>query len=280
MDQVTYSSESQLRRPRFFLRELVVDSKILGELSRRFFITNFRSQYRQNWLGYLWLLIPPLVTTLIWFYLGRSGIINTNTSENVYPVYVLTGVFIYQTFVEAINCPLQQLTAQRYILNKIKVPHEAFVIAGLGNIAFNLLIRAVFIFIALLWFAVPLHYSLLLAPIGFLSVILFGVSLGLLIATPGMLYKDISSGLGIVISLWFFVTPIVYSLPSDANVKTYFRLNPLTSLIGTTRNWIIDGSVASDRDFWTIMFLSFILLLLGICVYRLAKPHLIARLPN
>lgn len=280
MDQVTYTSESQLRRPRFFLRELLADLRISRELSRRFFITNFRSQYRQNWLGYLWLLIPPLVTTLICFYLDRSRIINTNTSENVYPLYVLTGVFIYQTFVEAINCPLQQLTAHRYILNKIKVPHEAFVIAGLGNIAFNLLIRTVFIYIALLWFAVPLHHSLLLAPLGFLAVILFGVSLGLLIATPGMLYKDISSGLSIVISLWFFITPIVYSLPSDANVKTYFRLNPLTSLIGTTRNWIIDGSVAADRDFWTITFLSFTLLLLGICIYRLAKPHLIVRLPN
>src|SRR5882724_13107244 len=94
MKETVYTSDSQLRSPRIFFRDLIDDLPATREIGWRFFVHNLRSQYRRSWLGYLWLIIPPLMTTLVWVYLNRVNLLNISTPDIPYPVYVLTGTFL------------------------------------------------------------------------------------------------------------------------------------------------------------------------------------------
>lgn len=280
MEETVYTSGSQLNNPKLFFREAVEDLKATREIGWRLFLRNLRSQYRQSWLGYLWLIIPPLGTTLIWVYLGRAKILNVNTTDVPYPVYVLTGVFLWQTFVEALTCPLQQLQSSRWILTKIKAPHEAFILAGLGSIVFNFLARLAILIVAFLWYGVSLQMTLFLFPLGVLSLFLLGLAIGLLITPLGILYTDISNGMGVIITFWFFITPIFYTIPTDGKILSIVKYNPVTPLLVTTRNWLTNGIVAPESGFLLVTIMAVCIFVFSYVFYRLAKPHLIVRLSS
>ena len=274
MSNIIYKSDSQIVNPRNFVREFARDLRKTKEIGWRFFLSNIKSQFRQNWLGYLWIIIPPLGTTLLWVYLSRAKIINTNTKDIPYPVFVLSGVFLWQAFVESLNSPLQRIQSARWILTKINVPHEAFFVAGLSETIFNLLVRLIVLIFAFVWYGIAFQTTWFLIPFGIFSILLFGFAIGLLITPIGLLYKDITNGLSVLVTFWFFVTPIIYN---DAEF-TLVKFNPMTPLLITTRNWMINGTFSPVSGFFLVTGLSFGITIFGLVFYRLSKPHLVARI--
>ena len=152
MKETIYSPASPLATPGVFARVVLADFKAVLRIGRQLFVRNLLVQYRQSALGYLWLLLPPLVLALVWTVLGKAQVLRGQPWAVPFPGYVLAGVFLWQGFVEALNAPLQQLLAVRHTLAKVRVPHEAFVAAGLGVVAFNLAIRLVVLAVAMWWF--------------------------------------------------------------------------------------------------------------------------------
>ena len=277
MRETIYSPHSPLHSPRSFAREVAHDMRLVLHIGWQLFRRNLRVQIRQNLLGYFWMLLPPILTGITWTYLGKNNIIGGyDASAAPYPAYVLTGLFIWQGFVDALNCPLQQLQGARSTIAKVKVPHEAFIVAGMGMVLFNQAIRLVILAAVLVWFHIPWHASLLLVPVGLGLLLLLGLAIGWLLTPVSMLYADISNILSMVLGFWFLITPIVYTAPKSTAWLTV--LNPVTPLLATTRNWVLTGEVAPAAGFGLVATLAVVLLAASWLGYRLAKPHLTARL--
>ena len=232
-------------------------------------------QVRQSLLGYAWMLLPPLLAALVWILLGQAKVVSVATQGVPYPVFVLAGVFLWQGFVEALNCPLQQLAAAKATLAKVRVPHEAFVAAGAGVVVFNTGLRLLVLLGTMGWFGVPLTGRLALVPLGVAALLGLGLALGWLVALLGLLYADVPNALAVGLNLWFLVTPVVYSLPARYGI--WLRFNPVTPLLLTTRSWLLAGAAAPAPGFWLVAGLAGILFLANWLAYRLAQPHLIAR---
>ena len=278
MSETIYSSESQLRSPRRFLRETVKDMRASREVAWHLFTRNLRSQYRQSFLGYLWILLPPVATMLLWVYLNWSKTLAIGHTEIPYPVYVLTGTMLWQLFVDALYCPINQLGASRNLITKVRLPHEAILFSGLGVIVFNFVVRFVILFAALLVFHCPITSGLLLVPSGVLILALLGLTIGLFLTPIGLLYQDISLGLTMVMSFAFFITPIVYPVPTKWPASLLATLNPVTPPLETTRNWLALGPVAPADGFYAVTAVTLVLFVVAWFAYRLATPHFVARL--
>ncbi len=276
MKETIYTSQSPLQAPRVFLRAVRDDLRVVYHIGWQLFVRNLKLQVRQSLLGYAWMLLPPLIAGVVWIFLGRAKVLNVQTSGIPYPAFVLAGVFLWQGFVEAINCPLQQLSTARATLAKVRVPHEAFVAAGVGVVVFNSCIRLVVLLAVMLWFRVPFTGTLALAPLGLLALLGLGFALGWLVALLGLLYTDVATALGVALNLWFLVTPIVYSLPGGS--ARWLVLNPVAPLLITTRNWLLAGPLAPMPGFWLVAGLAGAAFGINWLAYRLARPHLIARL--
>lgn len=276
MTDIIYSSHSPLLTPRRFLSDIRDDLRVVYHISWQLFVRNLKVQVRQNLLGYVWILFPTLITGLVWIYLGKVRVINGLTSSISYPVFVLTGLFFWQSFVEALNCPLQQLQLARSTIAKVRVPHEAFVMAGLGMVLFNTLIRLLLLTVILLIFQMQVHLTVLLIPLGLGLIIVFGLGLGYLLAPIGLLYADVTSALPVVVNLWFLITPIVYNPP--ASIAHLIAWNPITPLLSTTRDWLLTGKAVPTSGFAIVALGSCLLLVGSWLLYRLARPHLIVRL--
>lgn len=276
MKETIYSPHSPLHSPGIFMREVAHDLRLVLHIGWQLFRRNLRVQVRQNMLGYFWMLLPPILTGITWTYLGKNHIIRGyDATAAPYPAFVLTGLFIWQSFVEALNCPLQQLQGARSTIAKVNVPHEAFIVAGLGGVLFNQLIRMLILAAVLVWYHIPWHATLLV-PLGLGILLVFGLAIGWLLTPVSMLYADVSSALSMVLGFWFLITPIVYTPPSAASWVS--ALNPVTPLLSTIRNWVLTGEAAPVVGFGPVAVLAVVLLASSWLAYRLAKPHLVVRL--
>lgn len=277
MKETIYTPHSPLQAPRRFVQEVAHDMRVVYHIGWQLFVRNLKVQLRQNMLGYFWLVLPPILTGITWTYLGKHHLLTGYNSPTVpYPAFVLTGLFLWQGFVDALNCPMQQLQSARGTLAKVQVPHEAFIVAGVGGVLFNQAIRMLILALALVWFGLPWHATMLLVPLGLAALLVLGVALGWLLAPVSLLYADISNALSVVLGFWFLITPVVYTAPRS--VAWVIALNPVTPLLATTRNWLLTGEATPVPGFGLVAGLAGAGLLASWVLYRLARPHLIVRL--
>lgn len=280
MNQIYYSPRSELSEPKHFLKLALLDLKASRSIAWQLFRKNFISQYRQSFLGYLWIFLPPLTTALIWIFLYFTKIVDLGTTEIPYPLFVLTGVFLWQTFTESVTCPLQQLLNSKHLITKFKIPHEALVIAGLGSIVFNLLIRIVVLLLALIYFKVGVSWEFLLVPVGLAVLVLAGIAIGVSLTPLGMLYRDVSNGMGIVLNVLFFLTPIVYPIPDRGAFSRLLLLNPLTPLVDFNRRWLTGSDALPDLSFFIVAGVSGLILVGSWLFYRITKPYIVERISS
>jgi lipopolysaccharide transport system permease protein len=229
-------------------------------------------------LGYAWAFVPPIFTSLIWIFLQSQKVLGVGDTGMPYVVFVITGTVLWQTFVEALNSPLQMVNESKSMLTKINFPREALILAGVGQVLFNFAIRALLLVAVMLYFHVTPNASLLLVPLGVLALIGLGVSIGLFLTPIGMLYQDIGRGLGFATAAWFFLTPVIYPVPKASFAATLIELNPVTPLLVTTREWLVIGQSSMLPGFLWVSVGSLILLLFACVQYRIAMPHLISRM--
>jgi lipopolysaccharide transport system permease protein len=260
------------------VRKIWGDLKASKELAWRLFVRNISAQYRQTILGYLWVLLPTLVTTILWVFLNAQNVLVIQETESPYPVYVLIGTLLWRGFVDAMNSPHNLLVSSKAMLTKVNFPHEALILAGCGEVLINFSIRLVLVLFVFVWFPVEVPLTMLLAPLGMLSVMVLGLMIGLLLTPLSLLYGDIQRGLVLLTSLWFFLTPIVYPPPSQWPASLLAKINPVSPLIITTRQWMTTGAFSQPTEFLIVACSSVVLLFVAWIVYRAAMPHLIERM--
>ena len=239
---------------------------------------NLSAQYRQTALGYIWAFLPPVVTALAFLFLGKTGVLNVGETELPMAAYMIISTTLWQLFADSINAPLRLCIASKTMLTKISFPREALILAGIGETLLTFGIRLVLIAGVMLWFHIPVPITILLFPFGVLSLLALGTCVGVLLTPIGILYEDISKSLPIFLTFWMMLTPVVYA-PADAGLRSRLQdMNPATILLVATRGWLTTEGTPSFAGFLIVTFSTVLCLTAGWVLYRLAMPHLIARL--
>jgi lipopolysaccharide transport system permease protein len=247
-------------------------------LAWRLFIRDISAQFRQSILGYVWFFLPPLAAALPFIFLNSQGVVRMGETPIPYGAYALVGTTIWQVFVDALTSPLKTVTTARQMLIRINFPREAILLAALAQVGFGVLIRVVILAAVFLWYQIVPPATVFLVPAGFLGLILFGFMIGVLITPLGVLYKDVQQSLPIITTFLMFLTPVLYPPPTSGAAAALASLNPLAPLVTTTRDWLTIGSASEVGAFLAVTGGAAILLFACWIVYRVALPHLIARL--
>jgi lipopolysaccharide transport system permease protein len=275
-----YTPESPLKNPVRLLREMFRDLLASRELAWRLFVRDTSAQYRQSILGYAWAFIPPLVASLPFVFLNSQGVVAIKGTSIPYPAFAMIGTIIWQVFVDALTVPLKTVTAAKSMLVRINFPREAILLAGLGQVIFNFLIRLVLLVGVFAWFRIMPPTTTLLFPLGITSLTMIGFMIGILLTPLGLLYNDIQQMIPIMTMFLMFLTPVIYPQPKTGLAGVITKWNPLTPLITTTRDWITLGTTSELFGFMLVSISTLCLLFLGWVIYRLALPHIIARIGN
>jgi lipopolysaccharide transport system permease protein len=278
LPEIVITPESRLRHPVQLVQEMWRDLLASRELAWRLMVRDISAQYRQSFLGMFWAFIPPIVTAVGFTLATDAKVLNIGTTDLPYPAYIMFSMALWQTFVEALNGPLQAVVAAKPMLAKINFPREAIILAKLGEVFFNFGIKLILIIGLFIWFQMPISWTVILAPVALIHLVILGTFLGLFFSPIGVLYQDISRGLTMVTGVWLFITPVVFPVPKEGFFATLVNLNPVTPLLVTIRELATTGIVSNSFGFWLVSGIAFVGLLLSWVIYRLTMPILIERM--
>ncbi len=278
--EIIYTPESSLRHPLKLFNQMWQDLLASRELAWRLMVRDINSQYRQSLLGISWAFLPSIIMTIGFTLANEANVIQVGKTDLPYPVYVMFSTVLWQTFVEALNAPLQAVMLAKPLLAKVNFPREALILAKLGEVIFNFAIKVILIFGLFIWFKVSITWNILLAPVAIIHLILLGTFIGLFLAPLGVLYQDISRGLTLITGFWLFITPIIYPVPKTGIFSILVNFNPVTPLLVTARELATTGVISHPVEFWVVSILTFIGLILTWIVFRLAMPFVIERVSS
>nr|OEJ74631.1 polysialic acid transporter [Desertifilum tharense IPPAS B-1220] len=278
--EVIYTPRSRMRSPLFLFRQMWRDLLASRELAWRLMVRDISAQYRQSFFGVAWAFLPPIVMAAGFTLAGEANVINVGETDIPYPAYVMFSTALWQTFVEALNGPVLAVTEAKPMLSRVNFPREAIILAKLGEVLFNFSIKLILIVGLFIWFRVPISWTILIAPVALIHLILLGTLFGVLLAPLGALYKDVSKGITILTGFWLFITPVIYPVPSGGLFGTLVRLNPVTPLLVTTRELATAETLSDPVSFWVVSALTLIGLFLTWLAFRLAMPFVIERMSS
>lgn len=281
LPRVVYTPESRVRHPLQLFKEMGRDLLASRELAWQLMVRDISAQYRQSFLGIFWAVIPPIVMAAGFTLASNSKVIAIGATDLPYPAYVMFSMTLWQTFVESLNAPVQAVGEAKQMLAKINFPREALILAKLGQVFFNFAIKLILIVGLFVWFQIPVSWSVILAPVALIHLVMLGTFFGVLLAPFGALYQDFSKGLTLATGFWLFLTPVIYPVPSGSGIfGAIVKLNPVTPLLVTTRELATKGVVSDPQGFWVASLIAIVGLLLAWMVYRLAMPFVVERMSS
>ena len=279
--ELVYTPRSPLADPGRLLRAQWADLKRSRELAIRLIMRNLSARYRQTLLGYFWAVFPMLATAAIWLLLLERNVIVVEAPLGSYPLFLLTGLMLWQTFVDAVQAPLRVVGESKSMLARVNFPREALMFAALGEVLFNLAIRVVILLIGWIYLGGgQLPSTLWLSPLGVGAIIMFGMTVGILIVPIGLLYNDVTQGLALVFQVWLLATPVLYPAPEGWSHTWVGWVNPVSPLLTVSRDWMLTGSSEQVDIFIVISIATCLVVLFGMVLYRIAMPVVIERLQS
>ncbi len=209
------------------LREVWAHREIFSLLIWR----DLKLRYKQTLLGALWVILQPLLMTLVFTIFFR--LIGHPPMENVpYPLFLYAGLLPWMFFSTAVLGSSYSLISQADMLRKIYFPRVLLPAAAVAVRLSDFIISLAALIFLMIWYGVYPTASILWMPLIILNLWLFTTGLGTLLAALNIRYEDVGTVLPVLLQIWMFISPILY--PSNLvppRLRWLYHLNPLAGTI-------------------------------------------------
>jgi lipopolysaccharide transport system permease protein len=198
-------------------------------------------RYKQSALGWVWAALQPLALMTI-YTLVFTRVTTISTGGIPYPLFVLCALLPWLFFSSSISNAVHGLVLYPNLLTKMYFPREiiplSYLTAGLADFFIGCVILAGFM----------AHYRVsptwnLLYTIPIVMVLAgFAAAIALLFSAIHVRFRDIGLALPLVLQVWMFTIPVVYSLQSvPVRFRKFYLLDPIAGLIENFRTVLLQG---------------------------------------
>jgi lipopolysaccharide transport system permease protein len=251
-------------------RGLSIDFRELWAYRELFFFLVWRDlkvRYKQTSLGVLWAVIQPIMAMVI-FSVIFGNFAKISSQGLPYPVFVFSGLVVWNYFSQALNLSSQSLAANTNLVTKVYAPRLLLPFAAttipLADFAMSFLVLVAMI----AWYAVTPTIGILLLPALLLFALLTAGGVGLWVAAVTARYRDARYALPFVTQIWMYASPVIYPVTLvPQRYQWILSLNPMTGVIGGFR-WALIGAPAPSSVVLAVSGLSaFLIAALGLVYF-------------
>jgi lipopolysaccharide transport system permease protein/teichoic acid transport system permease protein len=242
----------------------------------RLALFDLRSRYAATFAGALWAVINPVALILVFWFVSAYGLKVSWTGGPPLHLLLFCALVPWITFSEALPAGSGAVLSHQYLVKKIAFPLE---ILPLVHIVSSTIIH--FALLALLlvilissghvpgWNSFGILYYLV-------AMLAFVTGLSWVLAPLNVFNRDVGQALAPILTIWFWVTPIVWpasNMPEWA--RGFVAYNPLYFIVEGYRSALLfDQPIGHlwplDLQFWGVTLL---LLVVGARVFERLKPH-------
>jgi lipopolysaccharide transport system permease protein len=212
------------------------------ELIRNLTVADLKNRYQNTSLGFLWSLLSPLLLAGVLYFFFR----HLFGAEKNFAIDLLVGLMAWRFFTNGTTSSLYSIVGKASLVTRVYIPRQILV---LSNVLANLISSLLEFIVLLPIIFVLLGYlptTILLFPLIHIIYFWFVFGAGLLLSALYVYFRDLNQIWDVLVNILFFCTPIFYPLSIiPASLMPYYRLNPLTQLIGMYRNVMVAGDLPS-----------------------------------
>ena len=236
---------------------------------------DFKSRYAGSALGLCWSIFQPIWQLLLFGFVFSTvlkvGPVGERTGS--FAIFLFCGLLPWLAIHEGLLRAATAITDNAALVSKLRFPAELLVVTVvLASLLHEAIAAAVFLAVLaategvgwrglpLLLIAVPLQVALT-------------VGLGLVLAAVQVYVRDVAAGLGLLLTGWFYLTPIVYPLAYVPEAyQPWLQANPLTALVGLYRQAFLSGEWVLPPGTGTLALVAAGALVLGWWSFRRLSP--------
>ncbi len=258
------------------------------ELTSRLISRNLSGQFRQSFLGYLWIVLPPIALTVVFSLLRKAQIVNVPMEGHTMPyvLFALIGTTIWGLFTQTTIMATTSIANAGSLVSKIYFPREVLVMSAVGNSLVNVLIRLAVVALTFVLVQYLPHWQAIFAPLTLIPLVALSMGMGLLFAPINTMMNDMSRMLEFVFQFGMFLAPTVYPTPVlDMNGSTWQQalfwlhsINPVSHFIYAFDSLIENGAYVPTFGFIISTLISFLTLAIGWRFFHICEPLLAERL--
>jgi ABC-2 type transport system permease protein len=251
-------------------RELLSARELIFNLVRR----DLKVRHRYTFLGMLWSLATPLMLVGLYYFIFKF-IMRASPAPDAksvpFALYFFCGLTLWNFFNNSVGAATGSVTGSGYLLRKVYFPREILpltsVLSSLVTFGFEavILLLAVFAFVGL-----P-GINVLWVPVIILIVGVLAYGIALFLSAATVFFRDIAHFIGILMQLWFWGTPIIYSISfveDRPNFARILKLNPMTGPIVGFRNALLLDRPVDVKLIGYSAAVAVVALLVGLLVFH------------
>ena len=243
-------------------REIYQNRELIWALS----LKELRVRYKRSALGFLWALLNPLlmmvILTVVFSTIARLPV-------DKYAVFLISALLPWTFFAQALSYAVESIVGNGELLKKVKVAKSVFPLAAVISNVLNFLMSLLPLVVILAVLRFPFHWTWIVLPVPMLSLFLFTLGCGFFCATLNVFCRDVSHIIQIVLSAWFYLSPVMYSLEFlPQRFRGFFRLNPMLYLLNEFRLAIYYGQLPTVQSVAISVGIGLLSLAVGYGLFR------------
>ena len=213
------------------LKEVWRYKDLVYMLVKRDFVTSFK----QTILGPLWFFINPIFTTVM-YVIVFGNIANLSTDGAPKMAFYLAGVTLWNYFSSCLTSSSNVFRGNASIFGKVYFPRLVMPVSIVVSNLMRFGVQFALFLIVLLYYLIveqSVHPNLWILATPFLIVLMaaFAMGTGMIFSAMTTKYKDISMLLSFGVSLYMYITPVVYPVSSiPEKYRWIAEYNPLTGI--------------------------------------------------
>ena len=231
-------------------------------------LREFNGKYRESLLGAFWSVANPLamivIYTVIFGQLMRTTLLGHEQTPFAFSIFLCAGVITWGLFAEMLGRLNNVFLEHGNLIKKSNFPRICLpaIVTVSALVNFGIVFGLYLLFLALVghWPGWPL---LALVPLLALQL-LFTLGLGIFLGTLNVFFRDVGQLTGVVLQFWFWLTPIVYTLPAlPEKARNLLQYNPMQPLMAAYQQLFLSKAWPDFATLLPLALLTAALLLLG-----------------
>lgn len=218
------------------LKELIQYKDLIVMFVKR----DFKTMYKQTILGPLWIIINPLMTTLM-YTIVFGNIANISTDGMPQIVFYMLGTTVWTYFSSCLTKTSSTFTGNAAIFGKVYFPRLvtpiSTVISGLINFGVQFLMFLGFMaYFMIKGSPIEPNLWILITPLLLVQLAALALGFGIIISSMTTKYRDLAVLVTFGVQLWMYATPVVYPASQiGGKLKTLMMLNPVSPIVESFR---------------------------------------------
>lgn len=236
-------------------------------------LKELRVRYKRSALGFLWSLLNPLlmmiILTIVFSTISRLPI-------RQYAVFLISALLPWTFFSQALSYSVESIVGNGELLKKVYIDKSVFPAAAVLSNIINFMLSMIPLLVLLAAMRFPLYWTWVYLPFAAIMLILFAAGCCFFFAAANVFFRDVSHILQIVLSAWFYMSPIIYSMDFvPERFRVYLRLNPISYLLDGFRDPIYFGRLPSQGSMLVAFVVSVFALIAGYAFFRRSEESFV-----